>query len=94
MFQKSEISKNAASERWCSDSRRKQRRRADERLCFRYSDSTVHLLHLNPKFQVSLFCDCTGRFVSDMVGNHIVGFPTRRLIEATDIETIGNSDSR
>ena len=29
---------------------------------------------------LALFCDCTGRFVSDLVGNHIVGFPTRRLI--------------
>ena len=27
-----------------------------------------------------LFCACTGRFVSDLFGNHIVGFPTRRLI--------------
>ena len=40
------------------------------------------LFYLNPKVQASLacFCACTGRFVSDMVGNHIVGFPTRRLI--------------
>ena len=29
---------------------------------------------------LALFCDCTGRFVSDLVGNNIVGFPTRRLI--------------
>ena len=28
---------------------------------------------------VAVFCDCTGRFVSDLFGNHIVGFPTRRL---------------
>ena len=26
------------------------------------------------------FCDCTGRFVSNLFGNHIVGFPTRWLI--------------
>ena len=25
------------------------------------------------------FCACTGRFVSDLCGNHIVGFPTRWL---------------
>ena len=25
-------------------------------------------------------CACTGWFVSDLFGNHIVGFPTRRLI--------------
>ena len=29
---------------------------------------------------VGLFCACTGLFVSDLFGNHIVGFPTRRLI--------------
>ena len=52
---------------------------ADQRRCFRYSDSTIS--HLNPKFQASSsFCACTGRFVSDLFGNHIVGFPTRRLI--------------
>ena len=28
---------------------------------------------------VHLFCACTARFVSDLFGNHIVGFPTRRL---------------
>ena len=48
---------------------------ADQRLCFRYSDSTVPLL---PK-SLALFCDCTGRFMSDLVGNHIVGFPTKQL---------------
>ena len=29
---------------------------------------------------LALFCDCTGRFMSDLFGNNIVGFPTRRLI--------------
>ena len=28
---------------------------------------------------LALFCDYTGRFVSDLFGNHIVGFPTRWL---------------
>ena len=48
---------------------------ADQRLCFRYSDSSV------PRnFKIlALFCNCLGRFMSDLVGNHIVGFPTRRL---------------
>ena len=50
-------------------------READQRLCFRYSDSTIPLLQ-NFKL-LALFCDCTGRFVSDLFGNHIVGFPTR-----------------
>ena len=45
-------------------------READQRLCFRYSDSTI------PQ---ALFYACTGRSVSDLFGNHIVGFPTRRL---------------
>ena len=28
---------------------------------------------------LALFCACTAQFVSDLFGNHIVGFPTRRL---------------
>ena len=51
---------------------------ADQRLCFRYSDSTIPLLLQNFKL-LACFCSCTGRFVSDLFGNHIVGFPTRRL---------------
>ena len=53
---------------------------ADQRFCFRNTDSTIPLLS---KSKISSlypsFCDCTGRFVSDLFGNHIVGFPTRRL---------------
>ena len=33
-------------------------READQRLCFRYIYSTI-----------PIFCDCTARFVSDLVGN-------------------------
>ena len=56
-------------------------READQHLCFRYSDSTIPgLFYLNPKFQASNLCACTGRYVSDLSRNHIVGFPTRRLI--------------
>ena len=51
-------------------------READQRLCFRYSDSTIPVLLKSE----TLFCAFTGRFVSDLFGNHIVGFPTRRLI--------------
>ena len=57
-------------------------READQRLCFRYSDSIIPLL-LKSKissFYVALSCACTGWFVSDLFGNHIVGFPTRWLI--------------
>ena len=49
-------------------------READQRLCFRYSDSTVPLL-----LKSEISCACTDWFVSDLLGNHIVGFPTRWL---------------
>ena len=39
---------------------------ADQRLCFRYRDSTILLL---PKSEISSICGCTARFVSDLVGN-------------------------
>ena len=39
---------------------------ADLRLCFRYMDSTFSFLL---KSEISSFCDCTGRFVSDLVKN-------------------------
>ena len=52
-------------------------REAGQRLCFRYSDGTIPPL-LNSK--ISCFCACTARFVSDLFGNHIVGFPTRWLL--------------
>ena len=40
-------------------------READQRLCFRYTDSTIPLL---PK-PLAIFCSCTARLVSDLVGN-------------------------
>ena len=44
---------------------------ADQRLCFRYIDSTLPLLL---RFEItSLFCACTASFVSDLFGNHTVG---------------------
>ena len=40
---------------------------ADQRLCFRYTDSTIPLL---PKLKpLAIFCGCTALFVSDLVGN-------------------------
>ena len=73
--------------------RRKQRRRsASQLISFAVTAKLISafvlatrivlsLFFLNPKFPASLaiFCACTGRFVSDLVGNHIVGFPTMRL---------------
>ena len=57
-------------------------READQRLCFRYTDSThkssSSSLIRNFKL-LACSCACTARFVSDLVGNHIVCFPTRRL---------------
>ena len=46
-------------------------READQRLCFRYTDSTTPLL---PKSEISIkplaiLCGCTARFVSYLVGN-------------------------
>ena len=57
-------------------------READQRHCFRYTDSTIPLLRSKiQNFQpLTIFCACTARFVSDLVGTQIVGFLTRRLI--------------
>ena len=50
-------------------------READQRLIFRYSNSTIP-----PNFKLlAISCDCTGRFVLGLFENHIVGFPMRRL---------------
>ena len=51
---------------------------------FVFSTRIVQSLYFqNTKFYASVvFCDCTGRFVADLVGNHNVGFPTRRLISS------------
>ena len=45
-------------------------RKADQCLCFRYTDSTIPLLPESSKFKpLAIFSDCTARFVSDLVGN-------------------------
>ena len=45
-------------------------RTADQRLCFRYTDSTISLLPKSEKFKsLTIFCGCTAWFVSDLVGN-------------------------
>ena len=54
---------------------RKQRRRrgnreADQRLCFRDLDSMIPLISKSKIFKaLTIFCDCTARFISDLVGN-------------------------
>ena len=48
-------------------------READQRLSFRYTDSTIPLLPKSVK-PLAIFCGCTGRFVWDLVGNPKTGF--------------------
>ena len=44
---------------------------ADQRLCFRYTDSTIPLLPIKiMNFKPpAIFYGCTARFISDLVGN-------------------------
>ena len=63
----------------CADQLRGSRE-ADQRLCFRYTIEQS-LYFLNTKFMfLAVLCYCAVQFVSDLVGNHNVGFPTRWLI--------------
>ena len=49
---------------------RKQRRRADHRLCFRNTYSTIPLLPKSENFKpLTIFCGSTARFVSDLIEN-------------------------
>ena len=40
----------------------------------------LYFLNLHNFHLLTIFCDCTGRFVLDLVGTHIVGFLTHMLI--------------
>ena len=44
---------------------------ADQRLCFRYKDSTIPLFSKT----LAIFCGCTARFMSELVQNPEDGFP-------------------
>ena len=45
-------------------------READQRLCFRYRDSTTPLLHKSDNFKsLASFSNCAAQFVLDLVGN-------------------------
>ena len=45
-------------------------READQRLCFRYINSTIPFLSKSEIFKpLAIFCGCAARFVSDLVGN-------------------------
>ena len=44
--------------------------KTDQRLCFRYMDSTIPLLPKSENFEpLAIFCDFPARFVSDLLGN-------------------------
>ena len=50
-------------------------READQRLCFRYTDSTIPLLPKSKNFKsLTIFCGCTARIVSDQVENSVDRF--------------------
>ena len=51
-------------------------READQRLCFRYSESKIHLFksEISSFLVLAVFCDCTARFMSDLFKNHIVDY--------------------
>ena len=43
---------------------------ADQRLCFRYIDSSIPLLPIFRNFKhLAIFCGCTAPFVSNLVGD-------------------------
>ena len=49
---------------------------ADQRLCFRFIDGTIPLLHdiYGISKPLAIFCESTARFASDLVGNPEVWF--------------------
>ena len=44
-------------------------READQRLCFRYTDSTITTTKIRNFKPLTIFCGCIGRSMSDLVGN-------------------------
>ena len=56
----------------------------------KYNSSSIYIQNFKI---LALFCACAARFVSDLVGNHIVGFPTRRLNFIRKICSDTNFDS-
>ena len=54
---------------------------ADQRLCFRYKDSTIPLVSKSKIFQpLTIFCDGTSRFVSDLVINQKCWFSQAEML--------------
>ena len=68
-------------------------READQRLCFRYIDSTIPLFSKSENFKpLAIFCDCTARFVSELVENQNVSFLMTRLIYFLFIKRVEEDD--
>ena len=62
---------------------------ADQRLYFRYMDSTISL-----NFQpLVILCDCTPQFVSDLFGNHIDFLMTRLKFRSLDMRSTECQDN-
>ena len=79
---------NKGADQLCSNCK------ADQCLCFRYTDSPIPHLSKSKNFQsVATFCACTARFVSDVFGNHIVDFLIMRLIFLTPFVTSRIADN-
>ena len=56
-------------------------READQRLCFRYTDSAIPIPSKSEIFKpLAIFCGCAAQFLSDQVGNQNIGFLMKRLI--------------
>ena len=56
-------------------------READQRLCFRYTESAIPPLSKSEIFEsLAIFCGCAAWFVSDQIGKQNVGFLMTRLI--------------
>ena len=53
----------------CENKDAEQLRKADQRLCFCYKDSTIPLLPEQNFKPLAILCGCTAWFVSDLVGN-------------------------
>ena len=52
---------------------------ADQRLCFRYSDSTIpSAIYIQNFNHLAFFCAYTARVVSDLITNHVVFSSTAR----------------
>ena len=70
------ICENQGADQLCGGNRT-----ADQRLCFRSTDSTIRLLSKSEISKpLTIFCDCTARFVSDLAAKPKTSFLALRLI--------------